>query len=820
MNRASLLVFTNGLNDAHYASALVGLKVDDPSWELDAAGGPNGAQSATMASRFRRHWPDIAGILWVVAAACVALVPALTRGSYFGAFDFIHTSRLLQEPGTIVHNGAISDQDSELAPWITLAWTQVHHGHLPLWANDEALGMPLAFNFGSGAFSLPALVSYLTPLRLVYWVQVLVTLIVGGTGAYFFGRVLRLHPVACAFAGTTWVLSGPFFGYLGFPDTSVMSWAGWQFAAALLIMRGTRRYWSVVLLAVTFAFSILAGNPQIEVLILLALGTFIVVFLFCRSGILGGDGPLRRPVVDLALAFVAGGALAAPLTLPGLQLAAESVRNAAPNGSPWPVSQPLGLIFQSFWGQPLAGSFVNVQGYFPAAWVWVGAIAVVLAVVAVALRWRQPAITALTAAAAVVLAASVLHPVNSLLSQLPSIGRTSWDRCLIPAAFCFAMLAGVGLDAVLRRAERRRAARWAFGTSCGVAVVLALVWLFGRGTLPRDAAHARAESFVWPVASTLVGLGLFGALVLFDRRAERGTRPVPLLRWLVPGVAGALLVFQSVFLVVLDAPLPSSSSTPYPENPNVVALQHVVGSSLVGLATNNTVFGGLGLGLLPDTNIPYGIDEFAEYDPITPESWFSSWLHTNGTFAGDPQFFDFVPGIKDATIARRYGVSYVFEPAGSRLPGGTLAIRLGNEDLYRVSGSSRATVVPAVASGAWPAVDAHGTAVPLQWLSPSRARVETDSSSAQVLRLRVASVPGWHATLDGRALPLTPYLTMMLQAHIPPGHHVIELTYWPSRFTEGIALAAVAVVGIVAVGVIGRRRSSPAASAESGASEN
>ena len=102
--------------------------------------------------------------------------------------------------------------------------------------------MPLAFNFGSGAFSLPALVSYLTPLRFVLWVQILVSLTVGGTGAYFFGRVLRLHPVACAFAGTTWVLSGPFWGYLGLPDTSVMSWAGWQFAAVVLILRGSHRF--------------------------------------------------------------------------------------------------------------------------------------------------------------------------------------------------------------------------------------------------------------------------------------------------------------------------------------------------------------------------------------------------------------------------------------------------------------------------------------------------------------------------------------------------------------------------------------------------
>jgi hypothetical protein len=797
---------------------MVGLMVGESSPGPQAAGGLDPTWSATAASRMRRRWPDIVGVLWVVAAACVALVPSLVRGSYFGAYDFIHTIGLLQQPGAIVHNGGIGDQNTEIAPWITLAWTQVHHGHLPLWTNSTALGMPLAFNFGSGAFSLPALISYLTPLRAVYWVQALVSLIVGGTGAYFFGRVLRLHPAAAAFAGTTWVLSGPLFGYLGLPDTSVMSWAGWQFAAALLIMGGTRRYWGVVLLAVTFAFSILAGNPQIEVLILLALLPFVFVVLVCRVGILGARGPIRRPVVDLGLAFVAGGALSAPLALPAFQLATGSIRTIEPNASVNSISQVLGLIFQSFWGQPLAGSFINAQGYFPEGWVWVGAIAFVLAVVAVALRWRQPAIIALAAAAVVVLAASVLQPVDSLLSQLPFIGRSYWGRSLIPLAFCFAMLAGVGLDAVLRRAERRRAARWAFATFCGVAVVLALVWLLGRGTLPGYAAHARAESFVWPVVSTLVGLAVFGALILFDRRTAHGARRIPLSRWLVLGVAGTLLAFQSVFLIVLDGPLPSSSSTPFPEDPNVVALQRAVGSSLVGLG--NSKFGGVGLGLPPDTNAPYGINEFAEYDPITPKSWFTSWVAANGTLPGVSGVFVFAPGIKDARIARRYGVSYVLEPTGSRLPGGTFVRRIGSEDLYRVSGSSRATLVPATASGTLPAVDSQGEAVPIQWLSPSKAQVKTDSSSAQVLRLRVASLPGWHATIDGRALPLTPYLTMMFQAHVPPGHHVIELTYWPTRFTDGIAIAAVTVVAIVVVGIIGRRRSSTADSAAAGSAES
>ena len=153
--------------------------------------------------------------------------------------------------------------------------------------------MPLAFNFGSAAFSLPALVSYLFPLGAVLWVQVLVSLVVGGTGAYFFGRVLRLHPIACALAGTTWVLSGPFFGYLGLPDTSVMSWAGWQFAATVLILRGTHRFWSVVLFAASLALSIYAGNPQIEVVILLPLCVFVVAVLLAQRFIDRGNRPIR-----------------------------------------------------------------------------------------------------------------------------------------------------------------------------------------------------------------------------------------------------------------------------------------------------------------------------------------------------------------------------------------------------------------------------------------------------------------------------------------------------------------------------------------------
>jgi hypothetical protein len=762
------------------------------------------AVGESASSGAHRRWPDVLGVLWVVLAPCVALVPALVHGLYLGPYDRWAIYGITARPGVLVHNAAVGDLTDQIIPWINLAWTQVHHGHLPLWNGYEALGIPLAFNFGSGAFSLPALISYVGPMRDAFLVQVVVSLVVGGTGAYFFGRVMRLHPVASAFAGTTWVLSGPLFGYLGLPDTSVMSWAGWQFAAALLIIRGTHRLLSVLLLAVSLAFSILAGNPQIEVLIVLALVVFVVVMLVHRTDALHRRERILRPIGDLAMAGVAGCALAAPIALPGLQLANASVRTTSGFAVADPVSQVLGTMFQSFWGLPLAGSWVNEQGFYPVQWVWVGALAVVLSIVAVGVRWRRPEVRALALAAVVTAAANVLQPVDALLDKLPLIGHTWWSRSLIPLAFCLAMLAGIGLDTLLRGSERRQAVRWGFGSSGAIAVVLGLVWLFGRGDLPGWEAHLRAESFVWPVLSVVAGVVGFGTIALLQRRStdtsKTATRSM-WSRWPV-AVAVALLTFQTVFLIVLDEPLESSTSTPYQATPAVSALQRAVGSSLVGLGGVKGL-NEMNPGFAPNTNIPFGIHQFAVYDPIAPTSWFTSWASTNHSSPGAEENYAFVPGIESATVARRYGVSYVLEPAGARGPTGGVFVRsLGSEDLYRIPGAAPATLVPAGHSHAWPSIDAHGSATPVKWISPSKLRIETSSSAPRVLRVRVASVPGWHATIDGRPLPTSPYLSMMFQARVPPGHHVVEFSYWPQRFTEGVVLALLAVVGFVVAGIV------------------
>jgi hypothetical protein len=108
-------------------------------------------------------------------------------------------------------------------------------------------------------------------------------------------------------------------------------------------------------------------------------------------------------------------------------------------------------------------------------------------------------------------------------------------------------------------------------------------------------------------------------------------------------------------------------------------------------------------------------------------------------------------------------------------------------------------------------VDARGTAVAVTHPEARSWRVVTDGTRPEVLRLRLTDVPGWHATIDGRALPLEQYAGVMLQAQIPSGRHVMVLSYWPTELTVGIGLAIISglalAMGLV-LGLVSRRRMS------------
>jgi len=318
-------------------------------------------------------------------------------------------------------------------------------------------------------------------------------------------------------------------------------------------------------------------------------------------------------------------------------------------------------------------------------------------------------------------------------------------------------------------------------------------------------ASQRLHGFVWAAIEISAGLAGVAVLALGARRVSaartRGVRDPARL------VAAVWVVCATSFLVAANAQLWSSSSY-IVANPRETALQRVVGSSLVGFKEPDSR-----LGIYRDINDVFGVRELDVIDGAVPRSYFRSWKLVTGQpggRAGSEGYFVYSPGITSATVARVYGVGFVLVRHGQRGPiGAVFQRRIGAEDLYRITNSGPATLTPLSSGGALPPLKAVGRTVPVSYPSPSSWKVTTDARSPQVLRLHLNNTPGWHASIDGRALPLLPYAGAMLQARIPSGHHVIALSYWPNTFTAGIVLATVALLALVValVSEVLRRRS-------------
>ncbi len=751
----------------------------------------------------RRNWDvyDFFGLAGVVIAGVLVLVPALAHGSSIGPYDILQNSGLNKVPNVPVHNPTLQDQIRLFIPWTSLVWTQVHQGHLPLWNQYSVLGMPLAFNWESAPLSLPVLIGYLFPIRLAYTAQLVVTLVVAGTGVYVLGKVLRLGALGCMTAAIVFELSGPFIGYLGWPLSSVMSWGGWLLAALIMVLRGEKRARAIALLAIVIAFAIYAGDPEGVLLLALAAGVFTLTMLLLRASLFGGSGPVIRPVTDLVVSAVVGTALAAPLILPGLQLATGSNRTVVgpalfPKGLP--PNELLHLIFQGFDGLPLLHSQWFGLSVYEGTCLYVGAIALVLAGAVLVLRWRRPEVRAFALAAIAMGLIVFVPPLVSLLDS--SVTRIYWIFAMTPLVLAVAVLSGMGMD-MLVRSHREPTAKGALGIGfAAMAVLLGIVWLVARRGLTPSQVSIRSHSFIWPTIGVIAGLGV----VWFVSKLPNWTWTRRVSTIGAGSIGGSLLLLvETWFLLAAGAPLLSSSSRYPTSSPAVTALKRAVGSGIVGFGSSPTFSSSVGI--LTNANLLYNVRQFANYDPMTPHAYFSLSNVQQSELA---DFEDvFTPMVTSAQTARLYGISYLLEPAGVPGPEGTVFDRkLGSEDLYRVPNAAVATLVALQSNGSLPGQYALGAPVGVVHPDPSDWRMATTSNSPSALRLRLSDVPGWHATVDGKPVHLYQFAGVMLEVRVPPGRHVVELQYWPATFTLGIVLAACAALGFATVLIVARFR--------------
>lgn len=143
------------------------------------------------------------------------------------------------------------------------------------------------------------------------------------------------------------------------------------------------------------------------------------------------------------------------------------------------------LIFQGYDGLPIGTGhwFGTTFPFYPDYTAYVGLIVSVLAVVGGVLRWGRPEVRAFLAVAVIALVLAFFQPAISLAQRLPFLRSVHWHRSLVLLEFALAVLAGVGLDVLVRHPSRRALLRWAGGGFGVTTVVLGALWIAGRANL-------------------------------------------------------------------------------------------------------------------------------------------------------------------------------------------------------------------------------------------------------------------------------------------------------------------------------------------------
>ena len=310
------------------------------------------------------------------------------------------------------------------------------------------------------------------------------------------------------------------------------------------------------------------------------------------------------------------------------------------------------LFSSSYLGLPFtgrAGFELQRFNYYESV-SYVGLVALVLVVVAVASGLRRPLVVGLLLALCFSLVATyqpvAFHPFESIAWAIRPLDMVRFERMRVLTALLVAMLAAVGLDRLLEAPASRAVRRGYLLGLLSAAVIIGLVALNNLVThLPPGIESRHLRGLIWP--AVLLGiLGLAGVALFGLRWTKLDSRH------LVTAAVAMLVCAQGAFLFFSGVGIASYSHAFYPETASEARLVSIVGSSLLGMDNGDPHdlrdFGPR-VGIFPEVNIGYGLRVFAIHDPVTPYAYFTSWPFPVKSAAQGVSLF--VPDINSASLA-------------------------------------------------------------------------------------------------------------------------------------------------------------------------
>jgi len=650
-------------------------------------------------------------------------------------------------------------------------------------------------------------------------------------GTWLLARALGMGCAGAFLAGLCTAFGLWFVTWLSWPLASVWAFLPWLL---WLVDRAVRRPGAGPSHRAVVALQFFGGHPESSFHVLAA-GALFALLPLSRAG----RAAAPRAIGRLAAGLGAGVALAAVAILPFVELLLNSA-DLGTRGDREPVKVAfkyvLGLAMPEYWGRPtqvVTDPFLNARAWY------VGVLPLLLAPLALMRPTRER--VAVAAAAGVSLAvATGVQPLFALVHALPGFGQSHNTRLGVFVALGLALLAGWGLDDLVRRRLRVRAA-WLAAAVLVPAIAVALRAPLGDADVGAAAAGAWALAEAPPLPGALSVLPLTALLVWLTLAAAAAA-----LVWLRSQGRLAAGAFAVLALALTTADLVRfgigqnpAISVERAEPPATGAIRHLQARAPARFAAVGT--SSVVPPVPPDTAMTYRIADARSYDYPVERRYAALW--TSEVAARDP--LGFTPAGATATATPRalralglLGVADVLQPPGEpplRAPALSLAydgrdarVYANAEAVPRAFLVGRVRVVDgeaaALAAVTDPAFDPRAEAVverPVKGLgrsaeaapgqaaltevAPERMRVAVQASAPALLVTSDVFLPGWRASVDGRDVPLERVDYLLRGVAVPAGSHRVELSYRPWSWTAGWIVSLLTALALIAAVLAGRR---------------
>jgi Bacterial membrane protein YfhO len=825
-----------------------------------------------------RARPSLVAFGAYVVLGVIFFAPGLVPGHTISAADFLWSAapwnssiptgivRDSIHPLVVGSNRQLVDPTTLFEPY--LQYTRSQLPHIPLWNPYIMGGTPYLGDMQSAIFSPFSLPAYILPFWWSLGVIAVMKVVVAAMGAFLLARVLGMRFAGAFLCGTVFGFGLFFIAWLPWPLGNVFPLIPWMLLATERLIRRPGPL-AASGLAVVTALQFLGGHPETSVHVLLAtVAFFILRVLQSPGGVVAAMGnaaragrsrlaafvaTARRPAVTFVLALVLGTALAAVAIVPFLELLHNSSDlSSRPRSG---VHVPAAYYFASFLPSYFPGGFVIETAFYA------GALPLVLALVALL---RAQLVRVVLALFALLCALVVLgiQPFFGIAGRLPGLDLTYLSRLTILYLLCIALLAGWGLDDLVR--WRPQGSRAVAVTAIAISVlVLPVIVVFATGQsslrflgtavkvawsfAQAPASGSPHEEAIVRLAALVVWLTVAGVgLLLLGLRLGRK-------------LSASVFAFLAIVLVVGDLfqagsgenPAISEAHAVQPVTPAIRFLQKQEPARFVAVDPY------IGVNPLPpDVNMRYGLYDARGYDLPVISTFSQVWvryvapptpllpLDTPAVPVLDLEFHPAalrilslmgvtdileqkaerplqLPGVhvvydgRDATIyandnalPRTWLVSDQLVESDSA----TALTELGSADFHprQVALTSRA--LPGLSTtpgGSAPAGQSSPGTAHLVHYGAQRVVIEARASRPSELVLSDTYYPGWQVTVNGRPTRLDRVDFMFRGVPVPAGTDRIVFTYDPSSFRIGwtISLGAVVVlVAAVALGLSRRRR--------------